>query len=42
VIAVIYTIVVIVASWLFLDMNDQGWQSNRLLSIGIGAGLAGS
>ena len=39
VIAVIYSIVVIVASWLFLDMNDQGWQSNRLLCIGIGGGL---
>jgi len=39
VIAVIYTIVVIVAAWLFLDMNDQGWESNRLLSIGIGGGI---
>jgi uncharacterized membrane protein len=39
VIAVIYAIVVAVASWLFLSINDQGWQSNRLLSIGIGGGL---
>jgi len=39
VIAVIYAVVVIVAAWLFLDMNDQGWQSNRLLSIGIGGGI---
>ena len=39
VIAVIYAIVVIVAAWLFLSINDQGWQSNRLLSIGIGGGM---
>jgi len=39
VIAVIYAIVVAVAAWLFLSINDQGWQSNRLLSIGIGGGL---
>ncbi len=39
VIAVIYAVVVIAASWLFLDINDQGWQSNRLLSIGIGGGI---
>ena len=32
-------IVVAVAAWLFLSINDQGWQSNRLLSIGIGGGL---
>jgi uncharacterized membrane protein len=39
VIAVIYTIVVTAATWLFLSINDQGWQSNRLLSIGIGGGI---
>ncbi len=39
VIAVIYAIVVAVAAWLFLSINDQGWQSNRLLSIGIGGGI---
>jgi uncharacterized membrane protein len=39
VIGVIYTVVVIVAAWLFLSINDQGWQSNRLLSIGIGGGI---
>jgi uncharacterized membrane protein len=39
VIGVIYAVVVIVASWLFLSINDQGWQSNRLLSIGIGGGM---
>ena len=39
VIAVIYLVVVTIASWLFLTLNDQGWQSNRLLSIGIGGGI---
>src|SRR6266481_2070920 len=39
VIAVIYAVVVTAAAWLFLSINDQGWQSNRLLSIGIGGGI---
>jgi uncharacterized membrane protein len=39
VIGIIYAIVVIVAACVFLSINDQGWQSNRLLSIGIGGGL---
>ena len=39
VIGVIYAVVVIVAAWLFLSLNDKGWQSNRLLSIGIGGGM---
>jgi uncharacterized membrane protein len=39
VIGVIYAVVVLVASWCFLSLNDQGWQSNRLLSIGIGGGI---
>jgi uncharacterized membrane protein len=39
VIGVIYAIVVTVAAWIFLSINDQGWQSNRLLSIGIGGGI---
>ena len=37
--AILYAIVVIVAAWIFLSINDQGWQSNRLLSIGIGGGI---
>jgi uncharacterized membrane protein len=32
-------IVVILGSWLFLDLNDHGWESNRMLAIGIGGGL---
>jgi uncharacterized membrane protein len=39
VIAVIYAVVVIAAAWLFLTINDHGWESNRLLSIGIGGGI---
>jgi uncharacterized membrane protein len=39
VIGVIYAVVVTAAAWLFLSINDQGWQSNRLLSIGIGGGM---
>ena len=39
VIAVIYAIVVIAAAWLYLSLNDHGWESNRLLSIGIGGGI---
>ncbi len=39
VLAVVVAIVVIAASWVFLSINSQGWQSNRLLAIGIGGGL---
>lgn len=39
VLAVIYTIIVVAASWLFLRLNDHGWESNRLLAIGIGGGM---
>lgn len=39
VLAVIYSIMVVVASWLFLHCNDHGWESNRLLAIGIGGGI---
>jgi len=27
------------AAWLFLSLNSHGWESNRLLSIGIGGGI---
>jgi uncharacterized membrane protein len=39
VIGVIYAVVVTAAAWLFLSINDHGWESNRLLSIGIGGGI---
>jgi uncharacterized membrane protein len=39
VLAVIYTLLVVVAACLFLRLNDHGWESNRLLAIGIGGGI---
>jgi uncharacterized membrane protein len=39
VLAVIYTVLVILASCLFLRFNNHGWESNRLLAIGIGGGM---
>ena len=27
------------AAWLFVSMNQHGWESNRALAIGIGGGL---
>jgi uncharacterized membrane protein len=39
VLAVIYTIIVLLASWLFLRFNNHGWEGNRLLAIGIGGGI---
>jgi uncharacterized membrane protein len=39
VIAVIYLIVVTAAAYLFLSLNDHGWESNRTLAIGIGGGI---
>src|SRR6202165_6034434 len=39
VLGVLYAIIIVAASWLFLSLNDHGWESNRLLAIGIGGGL---
>jgi uncharacterized membrane protein len=39
VIGVIYAVVVAAASWCFLSLNSHGWESNRLLAIGIGGGM---
>jgi uncharacterized membrane protein len=39
VLALLVGLVVIAAAWLFLALNDHGWESNRLLSIGIGGGI---
>lgn len=39
ILAVLMTVVVIAASWLFLRLNSHDWESNRLLSIGIGGGM---
>jgi uncharacterized membrane protein len=35
----IMTLVVISAAWIYLKFNSHGWESNRLLAIGIGGGL---
>jgi len=35
----IVAIVVVVAAYVFLAMNQHGWESNRALAIGIGGGL---
>ncbi len=39
ILGVIVAIVVLAASYLFLAMNQHGWESNRALAIGIGGGL---
>jgi uncharacterized membrane protein len=39
VLGVLVTILVIVASWLFLRINNHGWESNNTLAIGIGGGI---
>src|SRR5579864_8812831 len=39
VLAAIMVIVIVGAAYVFLDLNQQGWQSSRLLAIGIGGGL---
>src|SRR2546423_7744593 len=32
-------LVVVASAWLYLALNSHGWESNRLLAIGIGGGL---
>src|SRR5579872_949681 len=39
VLGVVYAVVVVAAAWLFLSLNTHGWESNRLLAIGIGGGI---
>lgn len=39
VLAILYSVILIAASWLFLALNHHGWESNRLLAIGIGGGF---
>ncbi len=39
VLAVIYIILILVASCLFLHLNAHGWEGNRLLAIGVGGGF---
>jgi len=39
ILVILYAVVVTAASWLFLRFNNHGWESNRLLAIGIGGGM---
>jgi uncharacterized membrane protein len=39
VLAVIIGVVIFLAAWVFVSINSHGWESNRLLSIGIGGGI---
>jgi uncharacterized membrane protein len=38
-VGVVYAVIVAAAAWLFLSLNNHGWESNRLLAIGIGGGM---
>ncbi len=38
-VGVTVAVFVVTGSWIFLYLNSHGWESNRLLSIGIGGGL---
>jgi uncharacterized membrane protein len=35
----IMAVVIVLAGYLYLTMNSHGWESNRLLAIGVGGGL---
>ena len=35
----VVAVTVIAAAWLYLYVNSEGWETNRVLSIGIGGGL---
>jgi uncharacterized membrane protein len=35
----VMAIVIVAAAWLYLALNAHGWESNRLLAIGIGGGI---
>jgi uncharacterized membrane protein len=39
VLGVLVAVVMATASYLYLDLNSHGWESNRLLAIGIGGGM---
>ncbi len=39
VLVTIMTVVIIASAYIFLSLNQKGWESNRALSIGIGGGL---
>ena len=35
----IMAVIIVAAAWHYLELNTHGWESNRLLAIGIGGGL---
>jgi uncharacterized membrane protein len=39
VLGIIMAVVIVAASYIFLSLNEQGWESNSVLAIGIGGGL---
>ncbi len=39
ILAVLYAVILVAASWVFLALNHHGWESNRMLAIGIGGGI---
>lgn len=39
ILAVVYAVIVAAAAYGFLSLNSHGWESSRLLSIGIGGGI---
>ncbi|MGC2109098.1 MAG: urate hydroxylase PuuD [Candidatus Korobacteraceae bacterium] len=39
VLGIIVSVAVVLAAYIFLSLNQQGWESNRALAIGIGGGL---
>ena len=38
-IVVFNVVIAAIAGWIFLSLNSHGWESNRLLAIGIGGGI---
>lgn len=39
VLTVLMTVVILAASYLYIALNQHGWESNRMLSIGVGGGM---
>ncbi len=39
VLGILYSAILAAGAWLYLTLNHHGWESNRLLAIGIGGGF---
>ena len=37
--SVLMTIIIVAAAYLYISLNQHGWESNRMLSIGVGGGM---